>query len=333
MKLKSVMLMAVALGCGLVAMLGVQQALSGNKGDGADGNQSQVLVAAAEIVPGSRLTDENATFKAWPKDSIPQGAVTKPEDYEQRALKVRTYPGEIIMKAKLGKKGEFGAASDIPEGQRVISVAVDPTMTSSGMMWPGMRVDVFVTYQSVDRRIGTEIATVLEDVTVFAVDNTRDVAEQEPSEIKAKTISLLVTPEEAMRLKRAENMGKLHVAMRGQDDATHVNTALRFDDVNRPFQHLNEQSEDEGEGEQGVQTFLDQQTGEQPVADAETVEPERPMWKIHIFANGEERIEEVALPESHDPAAQAVSVSAVVANGPSASNPLLGYLKKVLGNH
>jgi pilus assembly protein CpaB len=78
MKIKSVLLLAVALGCGLVAMLGVQQALSGNKED--DGGVTRVLVATTEINPGTRLDETNSIFKEWPANAIPQGAVTSSEE-------------------------------------------------------------------------------------------------------------------------------------------------------------------------------------------------------------------------------------------------------------
>ncbi|NOX55638.1 MAG: Flp pilus assembly protein CpaB [Planctomycetes bacterium] len=331
MKVKSVLLMAVALGCGLVAMLGVQQALSSNQSNGSDDGFGMVLVATAEIPPGTPLTDDNVKFERWPKETIPPGAVTKPEEYEQRALRVRTFPGEIIMKAKLGAKGEFGAAADIPKGMRVISVPVDPTMTNSGLIWPGCRVDVFVTYKSMDRRIGTEIATVLEDVEVFAIDNNRDVAEQDPSEIKAKTISLLVTPEEAMRLKRAEEMGHLHVAMRGSGDDTRIHTALRFDDVNAAFQHMDAATPppDSASGNavgSGLLSFLNRQAGNAADSDQEEEEETTSTWKIHIYSASGERVEEVELPEAEQHAAASAAVSAER----PVKNPLLGYLKRVL---
>ena len=63
MKLKSVLLLAVAMSCGLVAMLGVQQVLSGDKQVNQDDNVTKVLVATAEIVPGHRLDESNVVFK------------------------------------------------------------------------------------------------------------------------------------------------------------------------------------------------------------------------------------------------------------------------------
>ncbi len=325
MKLKSVLLLAVALVCGLVAMLGVQQALSSNRSQPGMGDYGQVLVAKTEIPPGTPLTEKNVKFQKWPRAAIPPGAVTKKEEYERRAVKVRTYPGEIIMKAQLGEKGQFGAAASIPKGMRVISVPVDPTMTNSGLIWPGCHVDVFVTYKSLDRRIGTEIATVLEDVEVFAIDSNRDLEEAEQSETKAKTISLLVTPEQAMRLKRAEEMGHLHVAMRGAGDDSRVHTALRFDQVNAPFEpKTTPASRSSGLANAALLAFLNRNDSSDEKTEEEPKESAPRTWKIRIYCGGEERVEEVELPESEQ------STVTLSCKKPEQSNPLLGYLKRAL---
>ena len=47
MKFKTLMLLAIAMSCGLVAMLGVQQVLSGGKGE-TDKEVSQVLIALSD---------------------------------------------------------------------------------------------------------------------------------------------------------------------------------------------------------------------------------------------------------------------------------------------
>ena len=57
MKMKSLVLLAMAIGCGLVAMLGVQQVLSGDKRPQVE--TGKVLVAATSIMPGRPLDDRS----------------------------------------------------------------------------------------------------------------------------------------------------------------------------------------------------------------------------------------------------------------------------------
>ena len=64
----------------------------------------------------------------------------------ERSLRVAAVPNEVIMAAKLNEKGVFGGSSEIPTGMRVATVPVTVTKTHSGLILPGDRVDVVVTY-------------------------------------------------------------------------------------------------------------------------------------------------------------------------------------------
>ena len=68
MKSKQLMLFAVAICCGLVAMIGAQQILSGNKP--VEQEMVRILVAKADIGPGVPLNESNVGFKNWPKDNV-----------------------------------------------------------------------------------------------------------------------------------------------------------------------------------------------------------------------------------------------------------------------
>lgn len=180
MKMKSLVLLAMAIGCGLVAMLGVQQVLSGDKKPPVE--TGKVLVAITNIMPGQPLDDANVAFKAWDQNDIPQGAVTKSEEYQDRSLRVSAFPNEPIMIAKLNERGVFGGSSEIPKGMRVATVPVTVTETHSGLILPGDRVDIVATY-TVARHLAGQMnsqageikkaKTILQYIEVFATDNIR----------------------------------------------------------------------------------------------------------------------------------------------------------------
>src|SRR5262245_12259 len=106
MKMKSLMLLVVAVGCGLVAMLGVQQVLSSDRGQKIE--KVRVLVALTEIDPGVPLTKDNADFREVAKDAVPEKAVVKKEEYEERAPNTRIFANQVICIPQLGEKGVFG---------------------------------------------------------------------------------------------------------------------------------------------------------------------------------------------------------------------------------
>ena len=70
MKNQSLILLVVAVGCGLVAMLGVKQVISQKPAEVEE--TVQVLSAAAEIQPGEPLNDLNTKFVEISLTSVPE---------------------------------------------------------------------------------------------------------------------------------------------------------------------------------------------------------------------------------------------------------------------
>lgn len=301
MKFKSILLLAVAVGCGLVAMVGVQQVLTGPK-DSNSSNVTPVLVATSEVPPGTPLDDTNTMFKNWPSDAIPPGAVTKKEEYEERAYKVAMVPGEIVMKTKLGEKGVFGASTDIPSGMRVVTVPVNLTKTHSGLIMPGDRVDVIVTYKArVQNEQVSKAKTVLEFIKVFATDNLRrgDVTATEAGDMHVKNISLLVTPEQANLLMLAETKGQLTLALRHKTDSdtAYVADITDFDfensEVGKGDTKDDSIANDNAAAIAELKKLFDQSQENAKTAVANTVVP---TWPIRIYEGSELRVENVELP-------------------------------------
>ncbi len=303
MKGKSILMLAVALGCGLVAMIGVQQVLSGDKKE--EATTKPVLVAVEEIPPGVEIMDSMVTFKDMPVDAVPADAVTLPEQYHNRGLRVRTFPGTPILQAMLGEEGVFHVASDIPPGMRVASIAVSAEKAVSGFINPGDRVDIQVTYK---KRVGTKTVertkTVLQYIQVFAIDKTREMTEQD-SESIYKHLSVLVDPQQANLLRLAESKGELHLTLRnpGDEEDTSV-TDVTDADLDEAFAALRGDKEDEidgdGDGEHNLRDIVQQQTQDEPadtdVEPEEQEEEEPPTWTMVIYHGGEKTVEEIPLP-------------------------------------
>lgn len=322
MKMKSMVLFAVAIALGLFAMLGVQEVMSQNQNES---EYAQVLVAVTDIGPGIPLDETNVAFKRWPLEAVPQGAVTKEEEFVERALKGGTVAGEVIMLAKLGEKGVFGASSEIPEGMRAVTVSVDSTKTHSGQIQPGDRVDVLVTYKSrTPLGMITKTKAVLEFIKVFSVDSRRASAAGESEEAIAKNISLLVLPDQANLLMLAQNKGTLHLALRHKTDSEPAKAATVddsfFDEVDTQV-GVSDPAEEHGDlhpepelaeapNPESITQALERElsgqgtpSGNSPAGPSATpipAETEPTTWKIQIFAGEEVRIEEVKLPEENE---------------------------------
>lgn len=299
MRPKTLALLAVAALCGLVAMMGVQQVLT--KQDNGPPETGRVLVAKAEILPGQPLDENNVEYKEWPAGTIPNGAVTKKEQFQDRTLKVRAYPGDLILEVKLDKKGARSASSQVPKGKCIASVPIDSTMTGIGLIQPGDRVDVLVTYRpNTGNRevggIGMEVKTVLESVEVFAIDGVTDatlIARSGDAKASAsKNVSLLVTNPQARLLKLAGDIsgGKLHLTLRPMNDDTHVEVSDLFDPSQAEHAFARD-TESEPEESEPI-------TPVEPKVPVTVGNPTPKKWKIEIIAAGAERlIEEVDIPE------------------------------------
>jgi pilus assembly protein CpaB len=128
MRGKSLALLVLALGCGLVASLGITQVMARRSGDPAvvSGETQSVVVVVKETGGGELLSAAALKLEQWPKDRAPAGSLSRIEDAEGRRTRTRVYVGEPIYENKIFPKGAGGDADGlIPKGYRVVAVNVD----------------------------------------------------------------------------------------------------------------------------------------------------------------------------------------------------------------
>ena len=231
MKSKSIVLLAFAGICGLVAMLGVRKALSSKE---PAVETVPVLVATTELTAMALLDETNSEFKAVPVTDVPEGAITDRAQYEDRSVKIRSLPGDWITESKLNPVGVKGASGLIPKGMRVVTVGVDQTPSHSGMLTPGNRVDVMLTYLARTEEGSTQrTRTVLQFIEIFAVDKLVDGGgNANLNESNTRNVSVLVTPEHGHLLLLAEKKGDIHLALRSNlDTETATTTGISAEEL------------------------------------------------------------------------------------------------------
>jgi pilus assembly protein CpaB len=339
MKPKTVMLLAVAVGSGLLAMLGVQQAMTGG---GSKAEETvKVLVALKDIDVGEELlTDENVEFREMAMSAVPPDAVTKEEQYEKRSLTFALKQEDIIRTGKLSKPGVIGRSTQIPAGMRVYSIPVDDTQTVSGLLGPGDRVDVLVNYTSRDKN-GRQVSksmTLIEYVEVFATDDktAREARESADSKAKTRVVALLLTPEQVNYVSLAKAKGRLELGWRNRGDDTMANVGAvnaealdelkGLQDAGSNYWRNPEDSslyantgsssgvpavtdEEPAPPEPKVEEVLEE--NEQAPAAAVVVVPPpmrpKPTWNMHIHVGNEIQQREFELPEPPQPEASDAS--------------------------
>ena len=310
MKNKSLMLLLVAAGCGLVAMIGVQQMLSGKPVE-----KTRILVARTDIEAGVRLDKTNIGFKEWPADAIPEGAVRSEEEFADRSLKHRVGPGQPILSTELGGKGEYGLEIQIPNDMRVVSLPVTATMTHSGLLRPGNFVDISAVIDVPQKGGGKrmEVKPVLQCIQVFAVDSriVGSEASKDPKAADVKNVSFLVYPLQGqlIQLANKQSNGNLQLALRSGSDKKLANVGdLNEESLGVLSKSLMGQEDEPAKTEAKVaatvkpksafRSYLAPETSEAVTAVGE--QAVRRTWSIQIFHGDQKEVQEIDWPEETD---------------------------------
>lgn len=222
MRPKSMILIVIALGCGLIASIGISQVMESQVVEQPIVTpMEKIYVATTDVPLGQALSPQMVKLEEWPQDKVPEGAIRSLEQIEGQRSLTRLYPGEPILMAKLVDASKFfGAAEKIPKGFRVASVRVTMDSSASGLINPGDCVDVLVFLKRGAGIASTGTRTILKNVTVFAVNDRfqRDPDEEGEGGLRAKTVSLLVKPNQVEKLMLAQELGRIKLSLRPSDD-------------------------------------------------------------------------------------------------------------------
>ena len=183
-----------------------------------------VVVAAADLNWGTKLTVEMLKTVPFLKESLPAGFVSDPNDLVGRVVISALKQREPVLESRLAPKEVTmgGVSAVIKAGMRAVAVKGDKVIGISGFIQPGNRVDILVTMK--DPNTKNEITKmVLSNVLVLAtgteIEEKRD---GKPSPVDVYTLE--VDPEQAERLALAAAEGKLQFALRNATDTETVLT-------------------------------------------------------------------------------------------------------------
>ena len=177
----------------------------------------EVVVAANDILVGTKLEDRDVRLAPFPQASLPSGVFTKKVQVVGRGVVLPISRGEFILPGKLAAENAgAGLPSLIPPGMRAVSVRVNDVVSVAGFVQPGTRVDVLLTGNpgtSSER----QTTTVLENVAVVAVGKSLERNAAGDSQV-APVITLLVSPDDGQRLALAGQEGRIQLSLRNPLD-------------------------------------------------------------------------------------------------------------------
>jgi pilus assembly protein CpaB len=220
MRRKTIILLVIALGCGSVAAIGISEVLKVQEQEPVPEMETvDIYVADTTVAIGVVLTPQMVKLEPWPKDRVPDGAITDWENIQDRRPKTQLFKGEAILEAKLIDPNDPNTPTErIPKGFRVLPIKVTSD-TTSGLVQPGDEVDVLVVLRQCGAVRESLAKTILKKARVFAINEhfyRRDDAEG--GVLQARTVSLQVTPRQVEVLTLAQKLGDLSLAFRSPGD-------------------------------------------------------------------------------------------------------------------
>jgi Flp pilus assembly protein CpaB len=215
MKSKTMILMVVAVGCGLVASFLTSRLLA-ERGKTPDGPvMKKFLVAKKSLPVGTVLKEPEKYFeeREFPDELAPKKGVESFESVKNQKLTKPISADAPLSKEDIlgGDKADFSQA--IPVGYQALAIKVQTHTIAGGFVRPMEKVDVIWTMNRSQEALAM---TILQNVLVLATD-LEDGREGEKAKI-ASTVTLAVKPDEAQKLTLAASQGELCLKLRKYGD-------------------------------------------------------------------------------------------------------------------
>jgi pilus assembly protein CpaB len=183
----------------------------------ADADQTvSIVVSKRALAFGAPITADDVKEIAWPAKSRPEGAFANFAELVKDGRRIVIYPfvsDEPIIASKVSAPNQRASLSTVIEkGKRAVTVAVDDVRGVAGFIFPGDFVDVVLT--RTNNSIGPEdlAEVILQHVKVLAIDQMAGERQERPTVAKAVTVE--VSPEQALKILLATNVGKLSLILR-----------------------------------------------------------------------------------------------------------------------
>jgi pilus assembly protein CpaB len=282
MNSKSLAILGLAAGCGLIAMYGTGQLL----------NKPQRQVAMRDLVVAARDLKIEEVIKPdmvqvikVPESQAPAGSFSTPSEIEGRWIQITTLKDEPVLAAKLAPKDlPPGLTSRIAKGQRAFAIEVNEQSGVSGFVMPEHRVDVLMDPKGNSGR-GGRARTILQNMLVLAVGQV--FTRPEDKSLLARTVTLAVTPEQAEVLTAARSQGSLSLALRGMGD-TEI--------VERRKPEPEELETEDADKPRPVEIAVTPKAEPRKAVEPESARPQQPVHRNVIIIHGVRRTDTLKVP-------------------------------------
>ncbi len=332
MKPKTMILMVVAVVCGLGASYMTSKLLAERgKNDQAEPTVP-VLVATARIAAWQPIKEPEKFFEVrqFPVSVAPPKALDDLEKVKDKRLNKLLDVGKPVTEGDLLTKEQMSIVESLLPGQRAIAIKVTTESLVAGFVLPGTRVDVVCT-----TRGGNSAARIiLQNMLVLAVD-TQDQRPTDTKTIAGQTVTLAATPEESTRLSLAQSIGELRLLLKSGGDSKHTYEVVSTEkDLARPLSGADDKEREEARAAASPTVTLPTVPLEEPKVTPrveEKIEPKKRKRHVMtivtagnreraVFLLGDEDVDEnvVAPKKDKDDAPKAAPTTAATGKAPRA---------------
>jgi pilus assembly protein CpaB len=219
MKSKTMILMVVAVVCGLAASYMTSRLLADRS------EKIPVLVAKDKIPSWTALKNPEDLFEIdeQPKNEVPRNAIGRFDAVRNFKVLKALDKGDVLIADVLVNPDKNGIEVKLKAGMRAVAVRTTQEAVAGGWVLPDSHVDIIHT----NRRNGdrdAESRVVLQNILVLAVDQT-DRKPDEKLGVVPATVTFEVTPDQAMQLTRVKDNGTITLALRSPGDSAETETA------------------------------------------------------------------------------------------------------------
>jgi pilus assembly protein CpaB len=197
---------------------------------GVDEVETSVVVATANLQPGTIISGANMSVRNMPIDLVHANAVT-PTQFslmEGKVLIEAMSQGSALLRSFIDKEYADDFSDTLEIGRRAITMEVDELNSIGGLARPGNRIDVFVQLPpgSTDPNDQRDmVIPVLQDLLVLATGQftygeyrEKVLVQGRRPEDSFSNVTVDVTPKEGALLTQAIDKGNIIIMLRNRDD-------------------------------------------------------------------------------------------------------------------
>ncbi len=216
MKPKTLILMVVAVACGLGASYMTSRLLADRQ---SDVEKVTILVAKKSLNQGEWIKAPDDLFegKQFAKGDEPKLAITEMDKLVGQQLKRPLRAGDFVTLDDLRDEKQSMMDTVLPPGHQAIGIRVSPEKTAGGFAnLPNSKVNIIsVVRRGSDRESYAKI--LLENVLVLAADANMRVGEDGKA-MPANVVTVALKPEDVLKVELAQSMGTISLALRKAND-------------------------------------------------------------------------------------------------------------------